>query len=667
MRRSRTPRVTGTRLFAAYAAASLVPVAALGAVLAAGNRHDAVDRGLEYGRAQAAVVEEMAIAPALRGQDLALGLTDAERDRLQVATDLAVFRGSILRLRVRDFSGAVVFADDGAGGPVEALPAYPDGEAVVPAADPAFAAVTVGRTDVRLQVAGTGARAIRVLEPIVGDSSGRSVGVLEVLLPYDTVAAQVQAATTRTYWRLGAGLGALYLVLGAISWSTTRRLRRQAAQAAHDALHDPLTGLGNRELFRQRLEAATRRGAECAVVLVDLDRFKEVNDTLGHHAGDELLREVAARLAATVRAGDTVTRLGGDEFGLLLPGIDDAAAARDLVCRISEALGSETVLDGVPLAVEASFGIALHPADGEDAEGLLTCADAAMYQGKRGTDGVVVYDREVTASPSHHPGVQHDLRRALEQDELRLHYQPQVDLRTGRTSGVEALLRWQHPRRGLLGPADFLPAVERSGVIGALTEWVLARALADCADWTAAGCDWTVSVNVSARNLEHPEFAATVARLAREAGVRPSRLVVEVTETALPTDPAVAAASLAALAGLGFGTALDDFGVGYASLSHLRSLALTEVKVDRAFVAGVATHAEDAAVVRSLVGLARGLGLTVVAEGVQTPDVAEWLRAVGCDRAQGHLFSRPLPWPALPREVPAADARALVAVPSGEV
>jgi EAL domain-containing protein (putative c-di-GMP-specific phosphodiesterase class I) len=238
----------------------------------------------------------------------------------------------------------------------------------------------------------------------------------------------------------------------------------------------------------------------------------------------------------------------------------------------------------------------------------------------------------------------------MEDGELRLHYQPQVDLRTGRTTGVEALLRWQHPERGLLGPGEFLPAVEQSGVIGALTEWVLRQALADCAAWTAEGRDWTVAVNVSARNLERADFAGTVARLAREAGVPASRLQLEVTETALPVDDAAGAASLAALAAHGFGRALDDFGVGYASLSHLRSLSLTEVKVDRAFVAGVGLHEEDAAVVRSLVALAHGLGLEVCAEGVETAEVADWLRGVGCDRAQGFFFSRPLPWPALPRE-----------------
>jgi diguanylate cyclase len=634
----------GTRLFVTYAVASLVPVVALGAVLAHGNRQDGIQRGLDLGRAQAAVVQEMAVAPALHGEDLALGLSGAERARLQRATDLAVFRGSVQRMRLRDFAGAVVFSDDGA----HTVTAGQEGDWSVPADDPAFVAAAAGSTEVDVLDDGTAGRSIRVLRPIVADSSGRSVGVLEILLPYDETAAEIHAATIRNYWRMGAGLALLYLVLAVISWSSTRRLRRQAAQAEHDALHDPLTGLANRELFRRRVEDAARRSRRCAVVLVDLDRFKQVNDTLGHHAGDELLRVVARRLAGSLRSDDTVARLGGDEFGLLLPGVGDPAAARALVSQISEQLSAELVIDGVPLTIEASFGIALSPADGSDVETLLQRADAAMYQGKRGTTGVVVFDPALASAPSPHLNIAHDMRRALENGELQLHYQPKVDLGTGLVSGVEALLRWQHPERGLLPPAEFLPAAERSGVMGDLTEWVVARALTDCAAWTAEGRDWTVAVNVSARNLEQPDFAALVVDRAAATGVPPHRLTIEVTETALPVDLGTAARTLAALAAHGFGTSLDDFGVGYASLSHLRSLDLTEVKIDRTFVSGVADRAEDREVVRSLIQLAHGLGLTVCAEGVETPAVADWLRAAGCDLAQGHWYSRPRPWPALP-------------------
>ena len=434
----------GTRLFATYAVASLVPVVALGAVLAQGSRQDGIERGLEHGRAQAAVVEEMAIAPALHGEDLAQGLTAQERRRLQTATDLAVFRGSVERLRLRDFSGAVVFSDDGwLSGSAGAID--PGNDWSVPAVDPAFQAAAAGATDVRIVDGGSSGRTVRVLQPIVADSSGRSVGVLEILLPYEAVAADVEAATARNYVRLGAGLALLYVVLAGISWSSTRRLRRQAAQAAHDALHDPLTGLPNRDMFRRRVEEATRRSNSCAVVLVDLDRFKEVNDTLGHHAGDELLRVVAQRLVGTLRTDDTVARLGGDEFGLLLPGLGHPSAARALVQHVSEQLSTDVVLDGVPLTIEASFGISLHPTDGDDVETLLKRADTAMYHGKRGTAGVVVFDPALAAEPSSHLNTAHEVRRALEAGELRLHYQPKVDLRTGRTGGVEALLRWEHP------------------------------------------------------------------------------------------------------------------------------------------------------------------------------------------------------------------------------
>jgi EAL domain-containing protein (putative c-di-GMP-specific phosphodiesterase class I) len=309
----------------------------------------------------------------------------------------------------------------------------------------------------------------------------------------------------------------------------------------------------------------------------------------------------------------------------------------------------------VPLTIEARFGVALHPTQAFDVETLLRSADAAMYQGKRGTAGVVLFDPALASSPSQHLNIQHDVRQALETGQMRLLYQPKVEMRTGRTSGVEALLRWQHPTRGLLLPGEFLPAVEGSGVIAPLTEWVLRQALADAAAWSRIGHDWVVAVNVSARNLDQPDFAETVVRLAAEAGVPPARLQIEVTETALPVDLGGAARTLAALAAAGFGTALDDFGVGYASLSHLRSLELTEVKIDRTFVAGIGVTPEDGEVVRSLIQLAHGLGLSVCAEGVETPATAGWLREAGCDRAQGHLFSRAVPWQSLPTEALPVD------------
>lgn len=620
----------GTRLFVTYAVASLVPVLALGVVLTLGNREDGVQRGLSSARSQAAVIEEMAIAPALSGEDLRDGLSGGEMYRLQDATDLAIFRGSVLRLRLRAFNGAVVFSDNGRI------------SGSLPADHPDFEAAALG--EVRAAVdAGDEPATIRVLQPLIASASGRAVGVLELTLPYDPIQAEVDAAANRTFQRLGIGLGALYLVLGLISWSTTRRLSRDADQAAHDAAHDPLTGLGNRELFRRRVDSAIRAQSQVAVVLVDLDRFKQVNDTLGHHAGDELLRCVGRRLVQTLRTDDTVARLGGDEFGLVLPGIGTAADARLLLDRVVQEVTRSMDLDGVQVSVEASFGVALHPRDGTDGDTLLRAADAAMYQGKRGTTSVVIYDPELATSPTCTLNLQAELRCALERDELVLHYQPVVDLASGATTRLEALVRWQHPERGLVPPNDFLPTLEQSALIEPFTRWVLARALSDCATWTRAGASWDLSVNVSARNL-HDGLATTVLDLLADSGVDRGRLLLEVTETALAVDASVAARVLQQLDTAGVRTALDDFGVGYASLSHLRTLALQEVKIDREFVAEVETSTADREVVSSLVTMAHGLGLTVTAEGVETERAARWLRDLGCDCAQGYWYSPATPW-----------------------
>ena len=631
---------SGSRLFGFYAVASLVPVALLGAVLLHGYQLQAVEQGRQQGRAQAVVIEEMAVAPALLGTDLARGLSGPERDRLQSATDLAIFKGSVARLRLRSFSGRVVFSDDGAN------------EHALPASNPAFRAAADGRTSVAVlrdpEVAP--GQVIRVLQPVVATASGRAAGVLEVYLPYDAIAAKVQGQMRRTVWTLGTGLACLYLLLALVSWYTTRSLRRHAAQREHQALHDGLTGLPNREWFRATAEKEVARGSRTepgALVLVDLDRFKEVNDTLGHPAGDELLRIVGHRLTESLRTDDSVARLGGDEFGLILPQATDQASIRALLTRVREELAAEIVLDSTALSVEASFGVAFYPQDADDVEELLKCADAAMYQGKRGAAGIVFYDPAVAPLPTHSLTVQRELRQALANDELLLHYQPKFELATGVICGVEALVRWAHPERGLLSPAEFLPAAEQSGLIEPLTTWVIRRALRDQSQWTALGVPWTVAVNVSAHNLESASFPATVAALLTEHDATCDRLHLEVTETALALDAQVAARAVAGLSDQGIAIAIDDFGIGYTSLSQLRNLPVAEVKIDRAFVSGVDSNDQDRAIVRSIIDLSHSLGLLVTAEGVETRDVADWLAGVGCDHAQGYFFARPQPWPDL--------------------
>ncbi|MBU2667454.1 EAL domain-containing protein [Actinoplanes bogorensis] len=604
-----------------------------------GTTEDAARWGRDQGRAQAAVIAEMTVAPALGGGDLSQGLTAEQRERLQHSTDLAIYNDSVLRLRVRDFAGRVVFSDDGttAGG--------------VSITDPAFVSASAGQTEASLLSAPElpGGQVIRVLQPIMASATGQSVGVLELYLPYAQIAARLHQQMTQTYWRLGGGLGVLYLVLALISWSTTRSLRRYAQRQAHEALHDALTGLPNRAAFHERArEAVAQPGEPGAIVLVDLDRFKEVNDTLGHHAGDELLGVVAGRLRDGLRPADTLARLGGDEFALILPR-SDAGTVRRLLDELSAALAHEVVLDGVPLSIEASFGVALYPEHGRDVEELLRRADAAMYHGKRGASDIVVYaGEEMAAHSTQWLVVQAELRHALARDELVLHYQPKVDLRSGEVASVEALVRWQHPQRGLLPPSEFLPAAEQSGLIEPLTAWVLRRALADQAHWTSTGRCWSVSVNVSARNLEKPGFAEFVAGLVAEYGTSPGQLLLEVTETALAADARRAAQTVVDLSSRGIGISVDDFGTGFTGMSQLLGLPIAEVKIDRTFVADVLDSPQSQAIVRAVIALAHGLGSRVTAEGVETADVAYWLRRAGCDEAQGYLYSRPVPWLEIP-------------------
>ncbi len=353
---------------------------------------------------------------------------------------------------------------------------------------------------------------------------------------------------------------------------------------------------------------------------------------------------VATRLAEAFGGAGLLARLGGDEFAVLLPG-RDAAQAVAVLERLRASVAEELVLDDVPLNMEASFGIALYPEHGIELQALKLRADAAMYQGKRGTEDIVVFAGGTAGHPHQWLKVQAELRHALERDELVLWYQPKVGLPGAGINGVEALVRWQHPERGLLPPGEFLPAAEHSGLIASLTEWVLRRALADQAGWSATGQDWTLSVNVSARNLDAPGFTGYVAALLAETGARPEQLILEVTETALAGDADSAVRAVRELGVLGVGISVDDFGTGYTSLSHLRGLPLTEIKIDRAFVSDVDRDPQSQAIVRSVIELAHGLGTRVTAEGVETLEIHRWLVDAGCDEAQGYLYGRPVPWP----------------------
>ncbi|MBM7441990.1 bifunctional diguanylate cyclase/phosphodiesterase [Streptomyces sp. HB132] len=419
-----------------------------------------------------------------------------------------------------------------------------------------------------------------------------------------------------------------------------------ARARAEEQLRDPLTGLPNRQWLLERtwaaLEESDGTGARSALVLIDLDRFRAVNDTLGHLAGDRLLLQIAERLRLALPRGAEAARLGGDEFAVLLPAAGSATSAQRVARHLVAELSSPLDLDGLTLVLEASAGVAVHPDHALDAEGLLRRADVAMYQAKRDRTGVEVYESKRDSNTPDRLGLLGDLRRALDAHEVELHYQPKV-LFDGQVAGLEALVRWVHPERGRVPPDEFIAIAESSGLMPHLTEYVLETALAQVARWRAQGLFVPVAVNVSPRDVHTPGFAGSVAaRLARH-GVPAGALQLEITEHVLLEDPQRAADTLAGLTGHGVKMSLDDFGTGYSSLVHLRKLPVSELKIDRSFVARLAVDHEDAEIVRCTIDLAHSLGLVVVAEGVEDDETWERLRDLHCDAVQGWLVAAAMP------------------------
>jgi diguanylate cyclase (GGDEF)-like protein/PAS domain S-box-containing protein len=423
---------------------------------------------------------------------------------------------------------------------------------------------------------------------------------------------------------------------------------RKAQEAAleHQALHDALTDLPNRTLLHDRLQqallASHRDGEPVALMVMDLDRFKEVNDSLGHHFGDQLLQQVALRLRHELRDSDTVARLGGDEFAMVLPGVGDEAAGANAARKILAALEEPFEVDVERIHVGASIGISLFPLHGEDPDTLLRRADIAMYVAKRAGSGYALYTLEDDKSSRSRLALIGELRHAIERDELVLHYQPKLELATSRIVGVEALVRWQHPQLGLIPPDDFIPLAEDTGLIRPLGMWVLRAAIRQSRDWSAGGLDLQVAVNLSARNLHDPALPDLVDELLVKHAVRRDRLRIEITESTLMADPERAMEILTRLAGMGVRLAIDDFGTGYSSLAYLRRLPVDEIKIDKSFVLEM-TSAENAAViVRSTIDLGHNLGLSVVAEGVETQEAWTMLAASSCDQVQGFGLSAPI-------------------------
>jgi diguanylate cyclase (GGDEF)-like protein len=414
------------------------------------------------------------------------------------------------------------------------------------------------------------------------------------------------------------------------------------------ATTDDLTGLANRERFRDRLQERIAEGisqtSPFGVILLDLDRFKEINDTLGHHYGDALLRELGPRLADCAGAGGVVARLGGDEFAVLPEErTDDPDALEAVAARLMACVQEPIALDEMTVDVGASIGIARFPRDGDDPHALLRHADIAMYAAKEARTGWKVYAPDLDRHSLERLNVISDFRRALDAEEIVVYFQPVVDVDGSRVQGAEGLIRWQHPERGLLPPGAFVQTIEQTALIGPLTRYVLERCIAQCAAWRQSGRELSVAVNLSVRNLLDRELPADIERLLDKHGLPAEALQLEITESMLMSDPERALGTVTRLSTLGARISVDDFGTGYSSLANLRRFPIDELKIDRSFVSPMLNDESDLIIVRSTINLGHDLGLRVIAEGVEDEATLRRLARLGCDLAQGYHLSRPLP------------------------
>ena len=442
---------------------------------------------------------------------------------------------------------------------------------------------------------------------------------------------------------LGGAATVLGILIGVV---VIRNSNRQAGLLQHQAMYDNLTSLPNRVLFGDRLQQAIqvrrRENKPFALIAMDLDRFKEINDRLGHHAGDQVLLHVGNCVRACLRESDTVARMGGDEFAILLATVNDLDGAVAATKKILRAFEEPAEIAGQKIEIGASLGIVMYPEHGEDPGVLMRCADTAMYAAKRVHGGYKVYNEALGHGMDDRQTLQGELRHALSHHELVLYFQPQIDFKSNRINGVEALVRWQHPKHGLLAPDKFIPLAEETGMIKPLTYYVLRSALRQCEEWQRAGLDLSISVNISAINIQDLEFPDQVAEILKEFNVPPARLELEITETAVMSEPVRAVECVKKLSALGLLIAIDDFGTGYSSMSYLKELLVAKIKIDKSFVTDMAINRNDAVIVRSTVELGHNLGMKVVAEGVETQAVWDKLSALGCDDAQGYYMSRPL-------------------------
>jgi diguanylate cyclase (GGDEF)-like protein len=624
--RARIPRLS---LLGRFSLLSLALFVLLGGVLGVVLQSSIKRRAIADARRLGVVLARGAGA-SLRPGDVRAPVAGADLRRLDQSLREPLAGSGVARVKLFEPGGVVVYSDD------HALIGSREGDdmdAVVRGG--VRTGITRGTVD-----RDRGPRMLQVYVPLHVQGSRLVDAVFELYLPYAPVARSIARDTRTLAIVLAAGLALLWAALFRIVATASRKLRRQALQ-------DELTGLANRARLHsvgtRALAAAAREDRLAALLLVDLDRFKEVNDTLGHDQGDALLREVAERLGRAIRRDDLLARLGGDEFAVLLKDLPHRGAAAELAARLRETLGRPFLVAGVAVELDASIGIALHPEHGIDTTTLLQRADVAMYEAKRERAGIAVYAAGRDPYSPERLALIAELRQAVERDELVLHFQPKVAIGSGALSGVEALVRWQHPERGLLPPFDFLPLAERTGVIADVTRWVLDAALRQSRAWLDAGVRLPIAVNLSAADVLDARLPEVVAAALARWQVPGELLECEISEHTVLADPLRAVEGLSRLRAMGIRLSLDDFGRGQSSLAYLKRLPLDEIKIDRSFVMGMTRDGSDAAIVRATIDLGRHLGLLVVAEGVESDEVLAELAGLSCDEAQGFGIGRPMP------------------------
>ena len=624
---------------------SLVPILALGFILARVLESQIVTRTLADASQSAQLIARIGIQPRLSPRDLRDGLSAAGVRELDQQLSARSVTRDLARIKIWNAKDEVIYSDDHSLIGRTFTPSDELEHAFAGRPNDATVVTPTKHSETEGEV-GLG-RLVEVYVPLRFVSSGPPAGAFEIYLSYRPIAAAISKDKRTIALLVFVGLALLWAVLFRIVAKAARRLRRQSEENYQLAHYDPLTGLSNRTLFIERLADSLGRGESrlgmTAVLLIDLDGFKQINNTLGDPTGDHVLCEVARRLRSDLGEDSLVARIGGDEYAVMCPRTEGIPGALATAAALQSSLESSIVLDGVALNVEASIGIAVMGEHSENLDTLLQRADAALARAKSHRSRIEVFSPEHDSFDPTRLLLLGQVRMALEREEFVLHYQPKIDLQTRRISGVEALLRWTHPEHGMLAPPRFIPLVEQTALIAPLTLHVIDESLRQMVAWRELGLHLQMSVNLSARNLLDPGLAVQIEDRLRQHGIPPNQLIVEVTESATMADPERAEDVLRAIRAAGVGVSIDDFGTGNASIAYLTKLPASEIKIDRSFITDICKDKRAEAIARSTIELARHLDLHVVAEGVETQAVLERLIELGCDTAQGYLFSRPLP------------------------